>query len=82
MRLNQGLDCYNFLFIVYTMIKMHWYKAEGCKIEDPPPTHTHTGPWSVLRGHLTLSVLELEKCSLHKNEVEFHQKLIGTIVRH
>ena len=29
----------------------------------------------------TLSVFELEKCSLHKNGVEFHQKDNGTIYR-
>ena len=37
----------------------------------------YTGSWSVLRWHLTLSVLDIENCSLHKNGVEFHQKLNG-----
>ena len=30
---------------------------------------------------LTLSVFELEKCSFFLNRSEFHQKLIGTIIR-
>ena len=42
----------------------------------------HTGSCSVLMWHLTLSVFELEKIYLHQNRVEFHQKLIGAIVRH
>ena len=33
------------------------------------------------RNVLTLSVFELEKCSFFLNRSEFHQKLIGTIIR-
>ena len=35
----------------------------------------------LLENSVTLSVLELEQCYLHKNGVEFHQGANGTIVR-
>ena len=42
-------------------------------LANPTPS-PHTGSWSVLKWHLTLSVFELEKLYLHQNGLEFHQK--------
>ena len=33
-----------------------------------------------LKNAVTLSIFELEKCSLHQNGVEFQKKMIGTII--
>ena len=32
-----------------------------------------------VKNALTHSIFELEKCFLHENGIEFHQKLIGTM---